>query len=147
VVDARKMWANGEGVETEIPVHDLIELGVVKGKKDSEEPLHTEKVWITQPHTTFTFTVDEKPTRAAIDPYSKLIDRNPEESGTDVEYGSYVSRLRERQCLTRAGVPACVSSVQHPLIMEAVGARRTEFAVPLHPIRKRIEHARVTVGI
>jgi len=42
---------HGEGVETQIPIHDLIEVGVFKGKKDSEEPLHTEKVWITQPHT------------------------------------------------------------------------------------------------
>jgi hypothetical protein len=85
VVDARKMRANGDGAETEIPVHDLIEVGVFKGKKDSEEPLHTEKVWITQPHTTFTFVVDEPPTRAAIDPYSKLIDRNPEDNWADVE--------------------------------------------------------------
>ena len=85
VVDARKMRANGEGAETEIPVHDLIEVGVFKGKKDSEEPLHTEKVWITQPRTTFTFVVDQPPTRAAIDPYSKLIDRNPEDNLADVE--------------------------------------------------------------
>src|SRR5579859_7398678 len=85
VVDSRKMRANGEGVETEIPIHDLIEVGVFKGKKDSEEPLHTEKVWITKPHTTFEFTMNEKPTRAAIDPYSKLIDRNPEDNWADVE--------------------------------------------------------------
>ena len=85
VVDAKKMRANGDGVETEIPIHDLIEVGVFKGKKDSEEPLHTEKVWITQPRTTFTFIVDQKPTRAAIDPYSKLIDRNPEDNWTDID--------------------------------------------------------------
>ena len=85
VVDARKMRANGEGAETEIPIHDLIEVGVFKGKKDSEEPLHTEKVWITQPHTTLEFIVNEPPTRAAIDPYSKLIDRNPEDNWADVE--------------------------------------------------------------
>jgi hypothetical protein len=85
VVDARKMRANGEGAETEIPVHDLIEVGVFMGKKDSEQPLHTEKVWITQPRTTFTFIVSEPPTRAAIDPYSKLIDRNPEDNWADVE--------------------------------------------------------------
>jgi ABC-2 type transport system permease protein len=84
-VDARKMRADGEGKETEIPIHDLIEVGVFKGKKDSEEPLHTEKVWITQPHTTFTWIVDEKPTRAGIDPYSKLIDRNPEDNVIDVD--------------------------------------------------------------
>ncbi len=85
IVDARKMRANGEGAETEIPIHDLVEVGVFKGKKDSEKPLHTEKVWITQPHTTFIFVTDEKPSRAAIDPYSKLIDRNPEDNWADVE--------------------------------------------------------------
>jgi len=85
VVDARKMRANGEGAETQIPIHDLVEVGVFKGKKDSEEPLKTEKVWITQPRTTLEFVVDQKPTRAAIDPYSKLIDRNPEDNWADVE--------------------------------------------------------------
>jgi ABC-2 type transport system permease protein len=85
VVDARKMRANGDGAETQIPIHDLIEVGVFKGKKDSEQALHTEKVWITQPRTTLTFIVNEPPTRAAIDPYSKLIDRNPEDNWADVE--------------------------------------------------------------
>jgi hypothetical protein len=85
VVDARKMRANGDGAETQIPIHDLIDVGVFKGMKDSEQPLHTEKVWITAPRTTLTFIVNEPPTRAAIDPYSKLIDRNPEDNWTDVE--------------------------------------------------------------
>jgi len=47
--------------------------------------LQTEKVWITQPRTTFDFVVNEKPTRAGIDPYSKLIDRNPEDNWADIE--------------------------------------------------------------
>jgi hypothetical protein len=85
VVEAKKLRANGDGAETQIPIHDLIEVGVFKGKKDSEKPLHTEKVWITQPRTTFEFVVSEKPTRAAVDPYSKLIDRNPEDNWVDVE--------------------------------------------------------------
>lgn len=85
VVDARKMRANGEGAETEIPIHDLIEVGVFKGKKEQEQPLHTEKVWITKPRTTLEFIVNEPPTRAAIDPYSKLIDRNPEDNWKDVD--------------------------------------------------------------
>ena len=84
-VDARKMRANGEGAETETPIDDLIEVGIFKGKKGSEKPLHTEKVWITQSHATFTYVVDEKPTRAGIDPYSKLIDRNPEDNWIDVD--------------------------------------------------------------
>jgi hypothetical protein len=85
VIDARKMRANGEGAETEIPIHDLVEVGVFKGKKDSEQSLHTEKVWITKPQTTLEFVVSEPPTRAAVDPYSKLIDRNPEDNWADVQ--------------------------------------------------------------
>jgi len=33
---------------------------------------------------TITFVVDQKPTRAGIDPYNKLIDRNPEDNMIDV---------------------------------------------------------------
>ena len=84
VVDTHKMRANGDGAETEIPIHDLIEVGVFKGRKDREEPLQTEKVWITQPRTTLSFVVSDPPTRAAIDPYSKLIDRNPEDNWADI---------------------------------------------------------------
>jgi ABC-2 type transport system permease protein len=85
VVNAKKLRANGDGAETEIPIHDLIEVGVFKGKKEYEQALHTEKVWVTQPRSTFTFIVNEKPTRAAIDPYSKLIDRNPEDNWADID--------------------------------------------------------------
>jgi len=85
VVDAKKMRANGDGAETEIPIHDWMDVGVFKGKKDSEVPLRVEKVWITQPRTTLTFVVNEKPSRAGIDPYSKLIDRNPEDNVVDVD--------------------------------------------------------------
>lgn len=79
------MRASGESDETQIPVHDLIEMGVFKSKKDSEEPLYTEKVRITLPRTTYEFIVNEKPTRAAVAPYSKLIDRNPEDNWADIE--------------------------------------------------------------
>jgi hypothetical protein len=84
-VDAKKMRANGDGAETEIPIHDLIDVGVFSGAKDKEEPIQVEKRWITQPHSTFEFVTSVKPTRAAIDPYSKLIDRNPEDNWTDVD--------------------------------------------------------------
>ena len=39
---------------------------------------------IMQPSTTFEFVVSEKPTRAAIDLYSKLIDRNLEDNWANV---------------------------------------------------------------
>ena len=46
--------------------------------------LHVEKKWINQPASTLEFIVDEKPTRAGIDPFNKLIDRNPEDNTVDV---------------------------------------------------------------
>jgi hypothetical protein len=83
-VKAHKLKANGDGAEKEVPIHDLIEVGVFSGSKDHEQPIHVEKQWITQNNSTITFIVDQKPTRAGIDPYNKLIDRNPEDNMTDV---------------------------------------------------------------
>jgi hypothetical protein len=65
-------------------LHDLIEVGVFSGTKDHEKPIHVEKRWLTQESTPIEFVVDQKPTRAGIDPCSKLIDRNPEDNLTDV---------------------------------------------------------------
>ena len=83
-VKSRKLKANGDGVETEVPIHDLIEVGVFSGKKDHEEPIHVEKQWITKNDSTIELVVDQKPTRAGIDPYNKLIDRNPDDNMVDV---------------------------------------------------------------
>jgi hypothetical protein len=83
-VKAHKLKANGDGAEHEVPIHDLIEVGVFSGTKDHEQPIHVEKQWITQNDSTITFVVDQKPTRAGIDPYNKLIDRNPEDNMIDV---------------------------------------------------------------
>jgi ABC-2 type transport system permease protein len=83
-VKAHKLKANGDGAEHEVPIHDLIEVGVFSGTKDHEQPIHVEKQWISQNDSTITFVVDQKPTRAGIDPYNKLIDRNPEDNMIDI---------------------------------------------------------------
>ena len=85
VVSAKKVHADGAGNETPQPLHDLIEIGVFSGTKDHEKPIHVEKRWLTQQSTNIEFVVDQKPTRAGIDPYSKLIDRNPEDNLVDVK--------------------------------------------------------------
>ena len=46
--------------------------------------LHIEKRRITQSQTEITLVVDEEPVRAGIDPYHKLVDRNPENNLTRV---------------------------------------------------------------
>ena len=63
---------------------DVIEIGVFKGKKDEEMPLYMRRERITREHESFTVIVDERPTRAGIDPYNKLIDRVADDNMIDV---------------------------------------------------------------
>jgi ABC-type transport system involved in multi-copper enzyme maturation permease subunit len=83
-VQARKLKADGNGLETPMPLDDVIEIGVFKGRKGKEQPLHLEKVRLTRERRTFEFLVNEKPTRAGIDPFNKLIDRNSEDNLVEV---------------------------------------------------------------
>ncbi|HEX4810716.1 MAG TPA: M1 family aminopeptidase, partial [Bryobacteraceae bacterium] len=83
-VSARKLKADGSGAETEIPLNDLIEVGVFKGTAEDQKPLYLEKRRINAKSEKFEVVVDQKPDRAGIDPYNKLIDRNPEDNTTNV---------------------------------------------------------------
>jgi aminopeptidase N len=84
VVEGKKVYADGNGVESPTAIHDLIDVGVFSGKKDEEKPLEVRKEKITGGQQTFTFVVKELPTRAGIDPYNKLIDRNLDDNSMDV---------------------------------------------------------------
>jgi aminopeptidase N len=83
-VQARKVQADGNGVESPMPLADYIDIGVFTGKKDEEKPLYMKKEKLTQEHQTFTIVVDQQPTRAGIDPYNKLIDRISDDNMIDV---------------------------------------------------------------
>ncbi len=83
-VQGRKAYADGNGVESPAPLHDLIDVGVFSGKKDEEKPLAVRKEWINGERQTFEFVVKERPTRAGIDPYNKLIDRNGDDNSMEV---------------------------------------------------------------
>jgi hypothetical protein len=72
-VEARKLRADGQGVETEIEIDDWLDIGVF-GEDDNV--LFMEKRRITEPRMSFELVVAERPLRAGIDPYNKLIDRN-----------------------------------------------------------------------
>lgn len=74
-VQARKTQADGNGVESPMPLNDYIEIGVFSGTKDEEKPLYLKKEKLTTGRRTFVITVDQQPTLAGIDPYNKLIDR------------------------------------------------------------------------
>jgi ABC-2 type transport system permease protein len=84
VVQARKVKSDGSGNESTMPLNDLIDIGVFSGKKEEEKPLYLQKARITQPKQTFEIVVDQMPTRAGIDPYNKLIDRDSDDNMTDV---------------------------------------------------------------
>ncbi len=83
-VEGRKVYADGNGVESPAPLHDLIDVGVFSGKKGEEKPVALRKEWITGARQTFEFLVKERPTRAGIDPYNKLIDRNGDDNTMDI---------------------------------------------------------------
>jgi aminopeptidase N len=84
-VAARKLKADGQGNETEVPLNDLIDIGVFSGTKEHEKQLYLAKHRITQKEQKFTITVAERPTLAGIDPYHKLIDRKPDDNWMDVK--------------------------------------------------------------
>jgi hypothetical protein len=84
VVEGKKAYADGNGVETPTSMNDLVDVGVLTGKKDEEKPLSIRKERITGGRQTFEFVVNELPTRAGIDPINKLIDRNLDDNSMDV---------------------------------------------------------------
>jgi aminopeptidase N len=84
-VQARKVQADGNGVESAMPLADVIEIGVFTGRKDEEKPLVMRRETFTQEQRTFEIVVDQRPTRAGIDPYNKLIDRIADDNMIDVE--------------------------------------------------------------
>lgn len=83
-VQARKVQADGNGVESPMQLADYIDIGVFSGKKDEEKPLYMKREKLTQEHETFSIVVDQQPTRAGIDPYNKLIDRIADDNMIDV---------------------------------------------------------------
>ena len=86
-VTARKFRADSLGDQKEIPIADLVDIGVFGDREPGNKlgkPLYLSKVWIRTRDTTFTITVDQKPKKAGIDPYNKLIDRDPKDNVKEV---------------------------------------------------------------
>ena len=76
-VASMKLQSDEKGEEKPVPVNDLIDIGVL-GEKDAV--LFAEKRRITKPVETFEVVVTGKPVKAGIDPFNKLIDRNPKDN-------------------------------------------------------------------
>jgi ABC-2 type transport system permease protein len=85
--EARKFKADEKGNETEVPVDDWIEVGALaapeKGKRFGKV-LHRERVHMTGGKATYSFSTDEMPAKAGIDPLLLLIDRVPDDNLVEV---------------------------------------------------------------
>lgn len=80
-VEAKKYRSDGKGQEHLIPLHDLMDIGVLD--RDGNY-LYLQKHKVEQQRQEFTVTVDKAPSSAGIDPLIKLIDRNPDDNLTQV---------------------------------------------------------------
>ncbi len=85
VVEARKLYADGEGAETEAPLDEAFEIGVFsaepgRGAFSSSDVIAFERRPIRSGRQTLTLVVDREPSFAGIDPYNKRIDRNSEDN-------------------------------------------------------------------
>ena len=84
-VVAKKFEADGDGLETELPLALSIDIGAFNKNPDEAKPgeepeIYLQKHRINQAETTIMLTLDEKPTHVGIDPYNKLVDRNSDDN-------------------------------------------------------------------
>jgi len=84
-VSSQKKSADGSGNETPMALHDLMDVGVFSGTREHLKRLDLHKEWIEGENNTFEFLVGERPTFAGIDPYNRLIDRDPADNLIAVE--------------------------------------------------------------
>jgi hypothetical protein len=86
-VSALKFRADSLGNQTDIPINDLVDIGVFGDKQPGNllgKPLFVERRRITDKETTIEVVVREEPRKAGIDPYNKLIDRAPKDNTKSV---------------------------------------------------------------
>jgi hypothetical protein len=92
-VEAKKLYADGKGKETEAPlVGETVDVGVFTaepGKKSfsAKDVLAMQRLPIRTGTQTYTVAVDKKPLFAGVDPYNKRIDRNSEDNDIKVTGG------------------------------------------------------------
>jgi len=84
-VDARKLYVDGKGVETEAPLNETFDIGLFSAKPgegafDRSDVLAFERRPIQTGTQTFRFVTATKPTFAGVDPYNKWIDRNSDDN-------------------------------------------------------------------
>ena len=79
-IDARRVNADGQGVETEVGLSEMIDIGLFIDDPDNisinDKPLYLNKHLITAGENIIKVIVPKRPVFAGIDPYVKLIDRD-----------------------------------------------------------------------
>jgi ABC-2 type transport system permease protein len=87
--EAQKTQADGLGKETPLPLDDWMEVGVFARKagegEHTEQPLYLERRRIAQNKGAVDVVVEAEPFEVGVDPYNKLIDRNPDDNRKRVE--------------------------------------------------------------
>jgi aminopeptidase N len=89
-VEAKKLYADGQGVETESPLNEMIDVGLFTAKPgegafDRSNVIVLERRAIHSGTQTFRFVTATKPTFAGVDPYNKWIDRNSDDNVQGVD--------------------------------------------------------------
>jgi aminopeptidase N len=86
-VSASKFEADGQGEETQVDIDALLDIGIL-GEDDPEtgvpEVLYVQKERIDQEEQSFTVNIDQRPVSVGIDPFNKMIDRNPDDNVSGV---------------------------------------------------------------
>ena len=85
---ATKFHATGEGDERAVGIDDYVDVAVFGETEPGGVPegkvLALEKRWVDRSDPVFEIVVDEEPKKAGIDPFNKLVDKNPEDNVTNV---------------------------------------------------------------
>ena len=85
-LDAKKYYADSLGNEKEAKMNDFVDVAVFTYKKEKgaakgkDVPVYFEKKRLKSGQNKFEIFVKEKPSKAGIDPYNKLIDRTPDDN-------------------------------------------------------------------
>ena len=87
--EAHKAQADGLGKESPLALDDWMDVGVFARKagegEHTERPLYLQSQHITQSQGTIDVVVDAEPYEVGVDPYNKLIDRNPDDNRKTVQ--------------------------------------------------------------
>ncbi len=84
-VEAKKLYADGKGVETDAPLNETFDIGLFSaapGDKafDTKNVMAFQRRPLRSGTQVFRFVTDEKPAFAGVDPYNKWIDRNSDDN-------------------------------------------------------------------